>query len=237
VWHLTIPFITLLLVFLWRSPLSAFAVGPGLRRLAFALIVLASVTRLFGLLPEGSLVAAGWVNGTLDVVRGVRPASHIATRTHSILEEVTHPRQGVSELAVALASPERHDRPVMLYGDLWAKGIHLGVCPAGYATYKLMYTNAYRPVTDFLERNPRTLVIVDRATYGELFEGEPVAVVPTELSTVKRATLWLSSRHWAYKDDEQRIRRQVWRQNLGEYLVRNYRRSFQTVDDVVLERR
>ena len=237
VWHLTIPFTGLLLFVLWAPRLSLFAFTPVLRRIAVTAVVVASATRLIGILPEGSQFAAGLARGARDVLSDTPLVGDVQARTYSIMEEMSGENPAMRALAAALAEPERQARPVMLYGESWWQGIYLGVCPAGYAAYKLMYTDAYRPATTFLDANPATLVVMDRDAYVELFEGVTPPAAVEELSITKRAGLWLSSIHWAHKDAERAIRHEVWREKLGDYLVTHYRPGLWLEQDVILERR
>lgn len=236
VWHLSIPFTLLLLVALWQPTMRVMELGPVARRLAVALVVTASASRMFGVLPEWSHFGTGWAKGARDVLSGRPSAGSVDSRTVSVATELTRPDPDSTALAAALASPEWRARPVLLYGDNWWKGIYVGVCPAGYSAYKLMYTDSYRPLARLLDAHPDALVIMDANSFDGLL-GATATVAGDQLSPVKRAGLWLSSIHWAHKDAERDIRQQVWRRNVGEAIARTYRPVMRIGRQLILEHR
>ena len=62
-------------------------------------------------------------------------------------------------------------------------------------------------------------------SYGFLFENKAIADKQPILSTTKIIGSWLSSIHYAQKLPEKKIKREMWRQNLGHYLFQHYQKK------------
>jgi hypothetical protein len=203
-----------------------------------ALIAVASITRLFGLLPTASYFGEGLILGAKNVLleQGAGQ-SEVKARTYSVQSELVQPDKDTVSLANHLAQPTQTDRPVIFYSKLWRLGTHAGVCSSGYSFYKSMYTDGYKPMAEFLNDHHNTLVIIDEKAYGYLYENLQPRSAPAELSIVKKLASWVSSVHYQQKFSAKAVTREIWKRNLGDYLVENYQRAEQFGEIIVLERR
>ena len=239
VWHLTMPFIPLIAAFLWGSSNRAFPIGRHARRVVWALIAVAAVTRGIGLLPTGSHFLTGWARGAMDVAAG-RPEVSMAgieSRRHSAQAERSEADPDRLALAALLASPAYRQRPVVFYDNLWWLGLHTGVCPSGYSFFQLMYSDGYRPMTAMLDRAQDTIAVMEDSVYRRLFNGDPPGPRTVFMTPTQRLGAWVSSVHNPQKGLEAEIKYEVWQRNLGDYLAEHYERTRQFGDFVVLERR
>ena len=57
-----------------------------------------------------------------------------------------------------------------------------------------------------------------------------------KLSPTKKLASWMSSIHYEQKLPEAEIKYEIWKQNLGDYLVQHYVRGHQVDDMIILER-
>jgi hypothetical protein len=237
-WHVTLSFLPLILAFLWPTPKNIFTVKRSTQRMIVALIAVASITRLFGLLPTASYFGEGLILGAKNVLleQGAGQ-SEVKARTYSVQSELVQPDKDTVSLANHLAQPTQTDRPVIFYSKLWRLGTHAGVCSSGYSFYKSMYTDGYKPMAEFLNDHHNTLVIIDEKAYGYLYENLQPRSAPAELSIVKKLASWVSSVHYQQKFSAKAVTREIWKRNLGDYLVENYQRAEQFGEIIVLERR
>ncbi len=237
-WHVTLSFLPLILAFLWPTQKNIFTVKRSTQSMIVIVIAVASLTRLFGLLPTASYFGEGLILGAKNVLleQGAGQ-SKVTARTYSVQSELVQPDIDTVSLANYLARPVRADRPVIFYSKLWRLAIHAGVCSAGYSFYKSMYTDGYKPMTEYLQGHHNTLVVVDEKAYGYLYENLQPRTAPAELSIVKKLASWLSSVHYQQKFDAKAVTREIWKRNLGDYLVENYQRAEQFGELIILERR
>ena len=242
VWHITLPFVPMLAILLWDSPRRVFIIDQNTRRLALALIVIASLTRLVGLLPSGSYFLDGLVRGGKDsysrLFGGTGPETHpLDPASYGILAELSHPPAKLVSLREYLSGSERKQRPVIFYNRLWAVAAFAGACPAGYSYYPLVYANQYDPITRWLDKNRNALVIMSEPDYRQLFESDFAQSEPRTLTATKRLASWTSSIHFTQKAPEAAIKFEAWKRILGDYLVSNYHESGRIGDMVILENR
>ena len=238
VWHITLPFIPLLLAFLWPTEKQVFKFNRATHHVLLVVIAIASITRLFGLLPTASFFGTGLLKGARDVILEQHADNtDIASRRVSIQTELTEPDEDIISLANYLAQAEQQDRPVIFYGNLWWLGTHTGVCPTGYSFYQLMYTDGYKPITATLEKYRNTLIVIAAEDYHYLFQHQQPIDDALELTLVKKLATWLSSIHYRQKVPEKKIKREIWQQNVGNYVAANYQQVIQFGDTIVLERR
>ena len=235
IWHITLPFIPLLLALLWRSPRQLFVIGRFTQRAIWLLILVAATTRTIGLMPTGSAMVAGLLRGAQDVLQGKPAEGTVNTRTYCLQSERTHHDPDHVELGELLNSPPLKNRPVVFYGGVWWLGIRAGVCPGGYASYDVMYADSYRPLRDYVHANRDALVVMDVSTYQQLYENALPEAQVAETSMTKRLASWLSSIHYQQKQAEKEIKFELWKQNLGAFLIMNHRPLYRTEKFVVLE--
>ncbi|HAI97507.1 MAG: hypothetical protein CL865_03505 [Cycloclasticus sp.] len=237
IWHLTLPFIPLIIFFLWRPKTQVFSFCFNTQKVAWLLIVVAVLTRLIGVLPTTSYFVSGLVNGARDMASGVHASGQISSRVFSTLKENTAVEQQAVSIANFFNQPSIRSLPVVFYEDRWGMGIRLGVVPQGYSFYQLMYTDQLKPMRDFLSENNNTLVVMSEESYNFLYENKSIPESQPILSITKRIGSWLSSIHYSQKFIEKKIKREMWRQNLGVYLSRYYIKKEKFGDTVILERR
>jgi hypothetical protein len=237
IWHITIPFVALLIVFLWRPQLNVFSFNHSMQRLAWGFIGVAALTRSIGIFPMAHYFGSGLLQGAQDLIQGKQPPGQIISRAYSIESELSHPDPDIAALAGYLAEPVRSGRPVVFYQNRWWMANRAGVCPSGYAFYQLMYTDGYRPLKSFFEQNKGTIVVMKAAIYDRLFNNGHQKKSPAILPREQKIASWLSSIHYDQKSPEREIKYEIWKRNLGLYLVKHYRRTMQFGQEVVLERR
>jgi hypothetical protein len=237
VWHLGAPFVVLVAAFLLSPPRRLFALGTTGSRVVVGLITVAGLAQLIGLAPTASYFAGGVARGALDALNGRPAAGPIDSRMYSVESELTTPREEVVELAAFLAAPERAARPVFFYGDRWALGYHVGVCPSGYSFYDLLYSDAKAPMRTFLTENPDAYVIMGSDAYQRLFEGASAPGTERHLSITKRLGAWLSTVHHLQTPIEREAKYHLWKRELGAALAENWVRVAQFGEEVVLAKR
>jgi hypothetical protein len=241
IWHITLPFIPLLAVMLWQSPQRIFHIDNATRRIVWVLLVIVAVSRTIGLLPTGNLFVSGLLNGANDSLWEQTTSTEtnlqgLNSRTYSIQTELSHPNPDITALGQYLADPLRADRPVFFYNKLWHLAAYVGVCPDGYSFYPLMYSDQHRPTVNFLEQKKETIVLMEASVYQRLFTNEFVEPVITPLSTTKKLASWTSSIHYQQKRAEAEIKFQVWKENVGDFLVEHYQRVHSIDEVIILER-
>ncbi len=222
VWHITLPFIPLLLVLLWRVPANLIRVNQATRILILGFVVIASLTRTIGILPTTSYFISGLLHGGYDVLTGKHTGAEFNSRTFSIQHNVSNTGREYIELAEFLALPVNKDDPVIFYGNAWSLGAQVGVCPSGYSFFQLMYTDKIMPMQELIQKHPSTLVVMNKLVYENLFTGTILPEKGRQLSVTKQIASWLSSIHYEQKQPERIIKQQIWQKNLGDYLVKNY---------------
>lgn len=237
VWHFTLPFIPLIIFFLLQPKTHVFKFFFNIQKVAWLLIVVAVITRLIGVMPTTSYFLSGLVNGVKDITTEVPTSGQISSRVLNTLEENTTLDQQKVSMANFFTEPAINSFPVVFYWDRWEMGAQLGVVPQGYSFYQLMYTDQLKPMKVFFRENHNTLVVMSEESYGFLFENKSITDNQPELTITKKIGSWLSSIHYSQKVLEKKIKREMWRQNIGNYLSEHYEKKEKFGDTVVLERR
>lgn len=237
IWHITLPFIPLILVFLWRIPAKLFAYNRVVTHVIFGFVILASVTRTIGILPMTAYFMTGWAKGASDIMSNKPNAGPVESRRYSTLSDLTQANKERVKIANYLSLTEHRNRPVIFYGNRWSLAAQVGVCPSGYSFYQLMYTDSLQPLQGFLQENRNTFIVMDKEMYIHLFEGSELKQRILNLSVPKKVASWASSIHYEQKIPEQKIKQQIWRQNLGDYLVTHYQARKILGKNVILQRK
>jgi hypothetical protein len=107
----------------------------------------------------------------------------------------------------------------------------VGVCPAGYAFYDILYSEAEAPLAGTAGR-AGLIVAIDAADHAFLAGDDPapVAAAPRPLDLLVAV---LASNHRAQSDREIGYEQAMWQAALGERLIRDFR-VFDRVGDVLL---
>ena len=215
------------------------AIGMPQRRVASALVVVASVTYLVGIAPTGSLYAVSYVRGFQDMFRAGQPVVGAVTRVPSIEFERSEPRSEFVSMGSYLAQPERASRPVLFYGRAWPVPLQVGVCAGDYKLDDLMYTEFRRPESSYLRKHPEALVVMPRDDYESLYSlrdsAEPVVRMP--LTPTKQLGRWLSTVHYDGAAREGRLQDEARERLTGNYVRSRYKLAARFGDYVVLEPR
>jgi len=239
-WHMDAAFLVLLVAFLLPLPTLTFGRTRGEGRVAFASVVVSSLTCLVGIAPTGSQYAAGYVRGLVDVVSGTepRPASG-TTRSHCLEFERTHPRPQLVALGRLLAREDLASRPVFFFSGAWHLGPFLGVCRTDYPLDDLMYSEDLRPSEAYLRQHPDALVVLRREDYERLFERREPAVSAAKywqtLTATKRLGRWLSTPHYDAKPGEELLKNREQDERVGTFIRSRYE-LFEAFEDYLVLR-
>ncbi|PKP74271.1 MAG: hypothetical protein CVT84_09160 [Alphaproteobacteria bacterium HGW-Alphaproteobacteria-6] len=137
----------------------------------------------------------------------------------------------LAALAARLAGPDLAARPVIFYAGLWDLAPVVGVCPAGYAFYDILYSEAEAPLSDTAGL-AGLIVAIDAADHAHL-TGAAVVAAPPPVRMLDRLVAVLASNHRAQSDREIGYEQAMWKAALGERLIRDFR-VFDRVGDVLL---
>jgi len=226
-WHMDAAFLVLLFAFL--LPLPTVILGPrrGERRVAFALVVVSSLTYLVGIAPTGSAYASGYAKGLADTIAGraIVPTSG-STRTLCLEFERSHPRPHLVALGRFLAREDLASRPVFFFSGTWHLGPFLGVCRTDYPLDDLMYSEDQRPSEAYLRAHPDALVVIAIEDHERLYEQTESAASAAnywqKLSATKRLGRWLSTPHYDAKPGEERLKNREQDKRVGNYIHSRY---------------
>lgn len=229
-WHLDASLVPLALALLMPYRRHV----PGRRRvriLSGALLVVVSLTYVFGLLPSGSLLASGWVRGAAAVIapaEGSPAAALPPTRAPVLDRERLAAGSPTHQLAVFLHRPEWVDRPVIFYGDTWSLGKAIGVYRTSPINDDFLYSDErglrFRA---HLEENADALVLMRDDVYRRLYGlSDPNEFPEHERrfapSPAKRIASWLSTTHYRGLEHEVRLKDRRWTRTVGEYVRPRY---------------
>ncbi len=237
IWHMATPFLALSVAFLVMPSSRIFIIPPALRRIAIGLIAVASISTAVGYLPMGMYYGGGLLSGAADVLTGKATGEPVQSRRGSVQSERTVPNGDFVRLAAYLAAPERYERPVMFYKDRGMLSHHLGVCPIGYSFYDLMYSDKRKPLRKTLAANQDALVIMPNSTYRRLFGVEAFVPQKRKLRLREKLGVYIATVHYFQSPMENEIEYQMWKDNLGDDLVRDYELDAQFGSTIVLSRR
>ncbi|MBL0171609.1 MAG: hypothetical protein IPP90_12920 [Gemmatimonadaceae bacterium] len=239
--HLTPPFLGLVLATILLPPSGLFRFGVGERRVAGLLVATAALTTLVANLPAGSHLLQGLVDGARGVLTGspTGPQPPIASRWPALLNDQQHPDSALVALARHLALPASADVPVYFYGSTYGLPPLLGVSKRHFINDDFMYS-VDRGLAErgYLEAHPTAIVVISRGQWGRL-QGDgtsPAAEYAGFLrpSLTKRLIAILSSVHYRGVPDELALREARWGETVGSYVVAHYRLHAQFGNVVVL---
>ena len=237
IWHMASPFLALSVAFLVMARSRVFVIPPVLRNTAVGLIAISSASTAIGYLPMGMYYGGGLLSGAGDVLTGKETGAPVKSRRFSVQNERTNQDGAVVKLAEYLAAADRRDHPVMFYKDTWQLNHHLGVCPVGYTFYDLMYSDDRRPLRETLAANKEAYVVMGASTYRRLYGLEEHTPWKRVLRLREKLGVYLATVHYFQSPKENEIEYQMWKESLGDELVREYELEAQFGWVVVLARR
>ena len=237
IWHMSAPFLALIVAVLVARPVALFTISSGLRRMSVGLIAVAAIANVVGYAPMGKWLFGATLHGALDVARGAPVGAEFPSRGNSIEPELTYPNKSIVALAAWLADDSRASRPVLFYNDRWWMGHHLGVCPIGYSFYDLQYSDDRAPLRADLDAHPDAYVIMALNAYERLFEGKTASKPPRLLTLIEKAASVLASPHYGQAAIEDRIEEERWDGALGSALALRYEKAARFGTTVVLKRK
>jgi hypothetical protein len=244
-WHLNPAFLMLIVAFVLPSERNLFTYSQRIQKFANSLIVIGAATYLLGLLPSGSFVARGWVNGLLDsVFTPPHPVVEVVkTRAPSVELEKSHPSPEILDMAEYLADSSRSDRPVLFYADVWKLGIFVGVYKTDFINDDFLYSEERgQDLGITLQENEDTIVIMRRPTYNRLFNITTSTDFPEfqyrySNSFAKMLASWLSTVHYEGVETELDVKEARWKRTVGNYVFQHYEQMAEFGDYVVLMRK
>jgi len=229
--HLAVPFVPLILIVLIDPPRRLTRLPGIVRTLTVAAIAVAAIGQAAGHLPIGRWVVASQVRGLWHEASGRPTAEPVAARRPGLMAGRSAVPPPVAALAARLADPDLAARPVIFYAGLWDLAPLVGVCPAGYAFYDILYSEAEAPLSGTADR-AGLIVAIDAADHAGLVGGPaPVAAPPPR--PLDRLVAVLASNHRAQSDREIGYEQAMWKAALGDRLIRDFR-VFDRVGDVLL---
>ncbi|MCV2870698.1 hypothetical protein OEZ71_00145 [Defluviimonas sp. WL0050] len=222
-WHLGAAFTALFFAFLLPLNSLAVSISPQMRKAGVILIAIAGLSYLLGIHSSSKRYARAYLRGAEDVLSGARTVEFAPGefRGPTAEEEHTKPNAKLSAIGRYLADPARTDRPVLYYGTAWMVAPRIGACSEYFPLDALMYSELPNPGAEFLERHRDAFVVMTRADYLRVFEGE-TKQKESELALIPWLGSWLTSVHFTQVDLEARLLQDARDRTTGAYLREYY---------------
>ncbi len=234
--HMAVPFIPLILVILLNQPRSLLGNSTALHRVAIAAIAAAAVAHGAGHSFSGKWMLQNQARGIVQELEEAPVVGPFASRLTGIDGECSEEQLAMIALAGLLASPALAERPVLFYGSggLWPPRV--GVCPAGYSFYDLLYAEQRYPHARTVAENPGLLVVLPSRAYKQLLSGEAAEPALRQFTDFRQTLSWLTSPHYSQGYYENLAEFKMWRQSLGSDLVKRFQPVAEAGLYTVLER-
>jgi hypothetical protein len=242
IWHLTAPFLPIIVATILPLPRIAFVTGDRAAQFAHVLVVVMAATYFLSLAPTGSRFARGWIGGLRDTVLAYDSADvSVAFRAPTIEPERSHPHPDILALGRYLVDPEHVNRPVLFYANVWDLDKRVGVTNTIYPVDDFLLSDEIGiEVGEFLEDNPDVLVVIGRSAYERLFN--PVANPAEQPNQVEPATAMksvlrvLSTAHYESVEIEYDLKLDRWERTVGHHIHSSFEPIAEFGAYLVLER-
>ena len=159
-----------------------------------------------------------------------------------IENERSHSSADIGAIGAWLAEPAQRGRRVLLYGELWGLGQHLGVYKRDHLNDDFIYGDARGvAVGAWIAEQPDAIVVIAKDWYERLYAPAGADTIgaraPFDPSLIKTVGEWLASVHYRGVAVERPLAELRWRRTVGVPVRRHFSLERTAGSLVVLTRR
>lgn len=232
--HMAVPFIPLILTALINPPTRLAGVSAHLRRVMMGAVVIAALAQAIGHVPHGRWAVLASVRGLVHEVTGRPTVAPMQTLAPNLQAGRYELRADTAPLATRFLQDDIKGRKAIFYQGNWDMAAEVGVCPAGFPFYNILYSNPWHPLAKTAQE-PGMLVVITEENYVALQNGiTPPPEVTLDLS--QRLSDFVSSNTNRQTLREFELEYDMWREALGKQLLQEYRVLDKIGRQIILER-